>query len=118
VRYEAFHDMALKLPGARFDVKWGCDRTFCVGPKMFAHAGPLNAEPSGYMFKASELGFEMLTGAGLAAPAPYLGKAKWVLTAGPDALSDEELADYVAQSYRLVAAGLTAKLRRELGVEI
>ena len=114
--YDHFHQTALALPGARFDIKWGCDRTFCVGPKMFAHAGPLGDEPRGYMFKTSDLGFEGLVSAGLAAPAPYLGKAKWVLTAGPDALADDELARYVALSHRLVAAGLSSKLRRELGV--
>jgi len=116
VLYADFHEMALGLPGAAFDVKWGSERCFCVGDKMFAIAGHLGNDTPRYLFKASEMGFEMLTGAGLAAPAPYLGRSKWVQLTAHDALDPEALGAYVRQSHALVAAGLARKLRAQLGI--
>src|ERR1700749_3069017 len=67
---EAFHAAALALPGATFDIKWGADRVYSVGGKMFAHAGPEGEREPRYMFKASDLAFEMLIQQGVAKPAP------------------------------------------------
>ena len=82
---EVFHAAALALPGATFDIKWGADRVYSVGGKMFAHAGPEGEREPKYMFKASDLAFELLIEQGLAKPAPYLARAKWVQLTGPDA---------------------------------
>ncbi len=108
---EAFHAAALALPGATFDIKWGADRVYSVGGKMFAHAGPEGEPKPKYMFKASDLAFEMLVEQGLAKPAPYLGRAKWVQLTGPDALADEELASYLKEAHRIVSAKLPAAAR-------
>ena len=116
MRYEDFHDAAMALPGAEYDVKWGADRTFCVGGKMFAHAGPLGEAAPRYVLKASEMAFEMLVEQGVAKPAPYLGRAKWVQLNSADALSDEALLAYLGQSYELVAAGLPKRVRLGLGL--
>jgi predicted DNA-binding protein (MmcQ/YjbR family) len=116
MRYDDFHAAALALPGAAFDVKWGADRTFVVGGRMFAVAGFLGDPAPRYTFKASAMAFEHLVEQGLAEPAPYLGRAGWVRLKGPDALADEELKAYLAQSHALVAAKLPARLRRELGL--
>jgi predicted DNA-binding protein (MmcQ/YjbR family) len=111
---EAFHAAALALPGATFDIKWGADRVYSVGGKMFAHAGIEGDPAPKYMFKASDLAFEMLTEQGVAKPAPYLARAKWVQLNGPDALADEELEAYLREAHRIVAARLPAALKAGL----
>jgi predicted DNA-binding protein (MmcQ/YjbR family) len=111
---EAFHAAALALPGTTFDIKWGADRVYSVGGKMFAHAGVEGDPEPKYMFKVSDLAFEMLTQEGVAKPAPYLARAKWVQLTGPDALADEDLAAYLRQAHDIVAAKLPAKLQAAL----
>ena len=113
---ERFHAAALSLPGAAFDVKWGADRVYMVGARMFAVAGSVDDPAPTYGFKASDMAFELLVEQGLARPAPYLARAKWVELIGPDALDDEALAAYLAQAHGLVAARLTGKVRRALGI--
>jgi predicted DNA-binding protein (MmcQ/YjbR family) len=111
---EAFHAAALALPGAAFDIKWGADRVYSVGGKMFAHAGPEGEREPKYMFKASDLAFEMLIEQGVAKPAPYLARAKWVQLTGPDALGDAELIAYLKEAHRIVSGKLPATVRAGL----
>ena len=113
---EAFHDAALALPAATFDIKWGADRCYSVGGKMFAAAGSDGERPSGPAFKTSDLAFEMLVEQGLARPAPYAARFKWVQLVSYDVLSDEDLVAYLSQAHALVAAGLTRKARAALGI--
>ena len=113
---DAFNDAALALPGAILDIKWGSDRCYCVGGKMFATAGSGGAPPSGPAFKASELAFEMLVEQGLARPAPYLARAKWVQLMSYDVLLDDDLVAYLAQAHAIVAGRLTKKARAALGI--
>ena len=108
---EAFHAAALALPGATYDIKWGADRVYSVGGKMFAHAGVEGDPEPKYMFKASDLAFEMLVEQGLAKPAPYLSRAKWVQLTRFKALSDTDLVAYLAEAHRIVAAKLPAKAK-------
>jgi predicted DNA-binding protein (MmcQ/YjbR family) len=112
---ETFHAAALALPGATFDIKWGADRIYSVGGKMFAHAGVEGDPEPKYMFKASDLAFEMLTEQGVAKPAPYLARAKWVQLVGPDALEDKDLEAYLREAYRIVADKLPTVDRSKLG---
>jgi predicted DNA-binding protein (MmcQ/YjbR family) len=111
---QAFHAAALALPGATFDIKWGGDRVYSVGGKMFAHAGLENDPAPKYMFKASDLAFELLTEQGLAKPAPYLARAKWVQLVKPDALDDEDLKAYLREAHRIVTGKLPAALKAQL----
>jgi predicted DNA-binding protein (MmcQ/YjbR family) len=108
---EAFHAAALALPGATFDIKWGADRVYSVGGKMFAHAGAEGDPEPKYMFKASDLAFEMLIDQGLARPAPYLARAKWVQLTGPDVLDDAALAAYLKEAHRIVSGKLPAAMK-------
>ena len=112
---EAFHAAALALPGATFDIKWGADRVYSVGGKMFAHAGVENDPEPKYMFKASDLAFEMLIEQGLAKPAPYLSRAKWVQLVRFNALSDTDLVAYLAEAHRIVSGKLPAKAKAAVG---
>ena len=70
MRPDIFHRVALGLKAATFDVKWGADRVYSVGGKMFAVSGPIDDPTPTYAFKASELAFEMLIQTGIARPAP------------------------------------------------
>lgn len=116
---EAFHAAALSLPGAAFDIKWGVDRVYSVGGKMFAHAGIEGDPEPKYMFKASDLAFELLIEQGVAKPAPYLARAKWVQLVRHDVLSDDDLAAYLREAYRIVSGKLPAAVKATLqpGVE-
>jgi predicted DNA-binding protein (MmcQ/YjbR family) len=66
------------------------------------------------MFKASDLAFEMLTDQGVAKPAPYLARAKWVQLVGPDALADADLAAYLREAHHIVADKLPAAVKASL----
>lgn len=113
---EAFHELALSLPGATFDVKWGADRVYSVGGRMFAVAGHQGEAAPKYAFKASDIGFEALVEQGVAVPAPYMARAKWVQLRSHDAVSDDDLCGLVANAHALIAAKLTRKARAELGI--
>jgi predicted DNA-binding protein (MmcQ/YjbR family) len=49
-------------------------------------------------------------------PAPYMARAKWVQVQKADVLSKSEWESFVHQSYELVKAKLTKKMRNELGI--
>ena len=101
---EAFHAAALALSGATFDIKWGCDRVYSVGGKMFATAGVMGDPAPKYAFKASDMTYELLIEQGLAKPAPYLSRAKWVQLVKANALEDEDLEAYLREAHRIVVA--------------
>ena len=115
--FEDFHAAALALPGATFDVKWGADRVYSVGGRMFAAAGAEGDPDAHYGFKASDMAFELLIEQGVARPAPYLARAKWVQLLAADSLPDEDLRRYLAQAHALVAARLTRSQRRQIRLE-
>lgn len=115
--FETFDRAARALPGATFDVKWEKDRVYSVGGKMFAVAGQLGEARPRWCLKVSDASFDQLIEEGVAEPAPYLARAKWVLFASADAVPDDQLLAYLRQAHALIAAKLTAKARRELGVD-
>jgi len=49
-------------------------------------------------------------------PAPYMARAKWVLVNDASKLSRKEWETYIKQSYELVKAKLTKKLRKDLNI--
>ena len=110
-----FEKAALALPGAVLDIKWGADRCYCVGGKIFAVGGHGEDEPR-YCLKVSDASFEQLCEEGVAEPAPYLARAKWVLLKDAHALPDDQLLEYLRRSHALIAAKLTKKARAELGI--
>jgi predicted DNA-binding protein (MmcQ/YjbR family) len=114
---KAFEAACLALPAATLTVQWGDSRVFKVGGKMFAVIG-LNRDEAtpAYNFKASDMAFELLVEHGLARPAPYLQRAKWVRLISPDALSNDDIKAYLGQAHALVAARLTRVQKRALGL--
>lgn len=112
-----FEARCLRLPAVTKVVQWEGTSVFKVGGKMFALSGGFAAGSGGYMFKTSDMAYAMLIEHGVARPAPYLARAKWVQLVSNDALPDAELAGYLAQAHALVVAKLTRKTRKELGLD-
>ncbi|RYC09903.1 MmcQ/YjbR family DNA-binding protein [Ciceribacter ferrooxidans] len=102
------------LAGVTLVDQWE-SRVAKVGDKVFA---VLNDDGAKIAFKVSEESFEILTALGGVGQAAYFAKRKWVAVAPVAPLSDDELRHYLRRSYDLVAAGLTKKLRTELGIPV
>jgi predicted DNA-binding protein (MmcQ/YjbR family) len=100
----------LSLPGTTEQVQWGNDLLFKVGGKMFAITA---LEPSAVWlcFKASPESFAELTERPSIIPAPYLARAKWVALETKDAVPADELTRLLRDSYDMVFAKLSNKLR-------
>ena len=110
---QAIEVHCLSLPSTTLSIQWGGTHVFKVGGKIIAMS---QGEVWGLAFKASDMAFELLCEQGLARPAPYLQRAKWVQAVAPDGLSDDELRAYLTQAHAIVAAKLTRKRRLELGL--
>ena len=114
----AFDAFCRGLPAATCVNQWGGSEVYKVGGKIFAIAaafGP-GAGPA-YTFKASEMAYELLIEQGLARPAPYLARAKWVQLVAQDALGETDLKAYLTEAHRLVAVRLTRAARRALDLD-
>ncbi len=111
---KTFEIRCLRLPAATKVVQWEGTSVFKVGGKMFALSGGFTAS---YMFKVSNMAYSMLIEHGLARPAPYLARAKWVQLVGNNALPDAELTAYLAQAHALIVSKLTRKSRKALGLD-
>ena len=112
-----FETFCMSLPGATLVIQWGETHVFKVGGKIFAMASSAAMTGSeSFMFKVSDMAFELLIEHGLARPAPYLARAKWVQLVSDDALPDVELEAYLTQAHAIIAARLTRALKRELGL--
>ncbi len=103
----------LSLKGATVERPFGPDsQTFKVGGKIFAILG----DDGGLSIKLSDIAYEAMTEQGLMRRAPYLPRGGWANTADIAGWDDQELSDLIARSHELVAAGLTRKVRTELGL--
>jgi predicted DNA-binding protein (MmcQ/YjbR family) len=110
---KAFERAALSLPGATRQVQWGDEQVYKVGGKMFAVT---DAGATRVSLKVSDIAFEALVESGLARTAPYLARAKWVRFDDLAALDDLDVEGWLRNAHALVAAKLTRKARRELGI--
>ncbi|MBR0799125.1 MmcQ/YjbR family DNA-binding protein [Bradyrhizobium jicamae] len=113
---KVFETTCLRLHAVTKVVQWEGTSVFKVGGKMFALSGGFIERSGGFMFKTSTMAYQMLIEQGLARPAPYLARAKWVQLVGNSALSDPELKAYLEQAHALIAAKLTRKSRKSLGL--
>ena len=113
--YNAF---CASLPATTHVVQWGGAHVWKVGGKVFAIAGWSNGPVLAVTFKCSPLAFDILKEQPGLRPAPYLASRgmKWIQRTDDASMDDDALADYLAESRRLVAAGLTRKLRADLGL--
>ncbi|MEO0883932.1 MAG: MmcQ/YjbR family DNA-binding protein [Pseudomonadota bacterium] len=107
------------LPHSTHVVQWGGAHVWKIGGKMYA-VGGWNSDLEAFTvtFKCSDMSFEILKEQPGCQPAPYLASRgmKWIQRTSDASLSDEDLKAYIAESRRLVGAGLTKKKQRELGL--
>lgn len=106
------------LPATTHVVQWGGAHVWKVGGKVFAIAGWNKTDDFAVTFKVSELAYEILKEQPGLRPAPYLASRgmKWIQHYADPGLDDDGLRDYIAESHRIVASGLSKKRQRELGV--
>jgi predicted DNA-binding protein (MmcQ/YjbR family) len=98
-------------------VQWGNSDVWKVGPKLFAVCG-WNEGRDAFTFKVSDIAFEVLGSEPGIRPAPYLASRgmKWLQVHEEGAMSEASLREHIMMSYDLVVAGMTKKMRAELGV--
>jgi predicted DNA-binding protein (MmcQ/YjbR family) len=99
----------LSFPNSTEKPQWGDDLCFKIGGKIFAMLGLDNPR---LCFKCTLDAFAELVEREDTHPAPYVGRYKWVMIDRLDALPDEELRDYVRQSYEMVSAKLPSNSRK------
>ena len=116
--YEEYDAYCASLPAATKVVQWGGAHVWKVGGKVFAIGGWSEDDTPFVTFKCSPSAFEILKEQPGLRPAPYLASRgmSWIQRTGDEAMSDADLCRYIAESHRLVAAGLTKKVRKELGL--
>lgn len=114
---DEFNAFCKALNATTHVVQWGGSDVWKIGGKVFAIGGWGDGEPA-YTFKVGPISYEILKDQPGLRPAPYLASRgmKWIQHFAKPGLADDELKDYLRQSYRIVAAGLAKKRQRELGL--
>ena len=105
------------LPATDHVVQWGGSDVWKVGGKVFVIGSGTGPSPA-CSFKVNPIAFEMLKEQPGLRPAPYLASRglKWIQHFGAPGLSDADLRDYIGESHRIVAQGLSGVRRRALGL--
>ena len=114
---DELNNFCAALPQTTHVVQWGNADVYKVGGKVFAVIG-MGESGSSVTFKTSDLAFEVLSDSPGLRPAPYMASRglKWIQHYDKPGLSDESLRDHIRASYDMVIAGLTKKIRAELGL--
>jgi len=112
---EDLQSICYQLPGVTEDIKLGVHLCFNVGGKSFLFTHPDGVPPSA-SFKVPDEMFEETAAMEGLEPQPYVARYKWVLARDINSLTSKQWEHYIAQSYRLIAAKLPAKVRKELGL--
>lgn len=115
---EDYNSFCSSLPHATHVVQWGGAHVWKVGGKVFAIGAVGEGEQLAVTFKCSEFSYDLLKERPGLRPAPYLASRgmKWIQRQSGESMDDAALRDYVAESYRLVSAGLPKRLKSELGL--
>ncbi len=115
--YDEFNAFCRALPATSYVVQWGGSHVWKVGGKVFAIGGWADGEAA-FTFKVNEIAYEMMKDQPGLRPAPYLASRgmKWIQHYAKPGLAGAELKDYLRESHRIVALGLSKKKQRELGL--
>lgn len=117
-----FNAYCKSLKATTHVVQWGNAHVWKVGGKVFAigswNGGGWEDKEPAFTFKVTEIGFEVLPQQPGIRPAPYMASRglKWVQHYESPGLSDDELKDYIKQSYDMIVAALSKKKQKELGL--
>jgi predicted DNA-binding protein (MmcQ/YjbR family) len=93
-------------------MQWGEDLCFKVRGKIFTIVDLSKGKQAPICFKCTPEQFSELLEVEGIAPAPYVGRYKWVLVERAGILTPEELEDLIRQSYELVVAKAPKKPAR------
>ena len=115
---DEFNTFCAGLKQTTHVVQWGNSDVWKVGGKVFAICGWADADTDAFVFKASDIAFEVLGDQPGIRPAPYMASRglKWLQVYGPPGLSDDELKHHIVLSYDMVVAKHTKKMRADLGL--
>ena len=115
--HDEFNAFCRTLPAATYVMQWRGSHVWKVGGRVFAIGVPYDGAP-GFTFKASDMSYEVLRQQPGLRPAPYFASRgmKWIQHYAAPGLPDDALKDYLRESHRIVARGLTRKKRAELGL--
>jgi predicted DNA-binding protein (MmcQ/YjbR family) len=94
----------LSLPDTTENMQWGEDLCFKVRGKMFTVVDLSKGNLAPVCLKCTPEKFDELLEIEGIAPAPYVGRYKWVLLTNSTLLPDGELAALIRRSYDLVVA--------------
>ena len=99
--------------------QWGGASVWKVGGKIFAICSRWGqGQHTKISFKCSDMSYTILTDQPGIIPAPYLARAKWVQIDTADAMSDQDIRDYIETAYVIIMAKLTKAKRKELGLTL
>ncbi|RVU34069.1 MmcQ/YjbR family DNA-binding protein [Hwanghaeella grinnelliae] len=117
--YDEYNAFCGSLPATTYVCQWGGSHVWKVGGKVFAIGGWKKDGEVGITFKTSDLSYEILKEQPGLRPAPYLASRgmKWIQHYAEPGLDDDGLKQYLTESHRIVALGLSKKKRKELGLE-
>ena len=110
---ETVRRYCLTLPHATEDIQWGNNLLFRIAGKIFAILA-LDQTPPSMSFKCTLEEFAELVEREGIVPAPYMARNHWVMIESLDALPRAELKRLIKDSYQMVAAKLSKKVRGEL----
>ena len=113
---EDIQNICRQLPGVTEDIKWEHDLVFSIGGKMFCVVG-LDQSPTTASFKVTDEEFEEMSNWPGFKPAPYVAKYKWVWVEDINKMKKADWKKFIQQSYDLVKNKLSAKLKKQLGIE-
>lgn len=114
---DEFDAFCKSLPATTHVIQWGNASVWKVGGKIFAICSRWgDGDHQRIGFKCSDMSYSLLTQQDGMIPAPYLARAKWVQMEKEGALSEEDLKAYIVAAHKIIAAKLTKKARKELGL--
>ena len=115
--YDDYNSFCAALPVTTYVMQWGGSHVWKVGGKVFCIGAGTDDAPA-FSFKFSDIAFMVLPEQKGFRPAPYLASRgfTWIQHFGPPGLPDSDLRDYLRESHRIVARGLSKRLRMELGI--
>lgn len=114
-----FNAFCATLPASTHVVQWGGSDVWKVGGKVYAIGGMSKGPDFAVTFKVSQMMFEVLRDEAGFRPAPYLASRgmSWIQSHEASDLRDRDLAHLIGQSHAMIAAALSRKVRKELGLE-
>src|SRR5437763_1451339 len=101
------------LPGVTSDIKWEHDLVFSIAEKMFCVCS--TDPPLKVSFKVKDDEFEELSVRECFQPVRYMARSKWVIVNNTSKVNKEEWQHFLEQSYELVKAKLSKKMRASIG---